>query len=172
MSHTTTIAAQVLISLLVNVASCLAGPTEADRARIADEFGNEGRAGATAAGQIVTLARPRVDPSGLAFDPVPPWRSAVFTSEASAPEVVTPIAWEHIEGIDEESSHRTRNGVTGAVIGIAVGSLALCVLTSSIHAGAPPDRAIAATIIASGVAGSVLGAAFTTRDRHPLYPKP
>jgi len=172
----TAVAAGLILSLLIaSVAPCrAAGPTPDDLPRIATGFENTGRARVIAGGHTYVLARPRVAPAGLAFDKVEgPARPAVVTSAwDTVPAPQNPIAWERIDHIDVQASHRTRNALVGGAVGMAVSSLGLFALVSAYHGGAPTSDQVFLIIGTGTVAGAGLGAILTTPYWRQVHPAP
>jgi hypothetical protein len=148
-----------------------AGPGAGDLERIATGFENTGRVRVLTAGHTYTLARPRVESAGLAFDEVVrPSRPAVVASAwDTLPALHSPIAWENVERIDAQVSHRGRNVLVGAVVGAVVGGLAITMLGNVVHE--EPEEGLAAqSAVIGGLVGAGLGAILTTPHWRPVYP--
>jgi hypothetical protein len=150
--------------------ACAAEPTVADLLRLTRELDNAGKVRVSTAGQVVTLARPRVEPDGMTFGEVaPPVRTSLFRSaKAFDPAPANPIAWEQIERVDVEVSHRTRSVIIGALAGWLVGSV-IGMATAPQYSGEFPQPSGKAVLIGIG-AGATFGALVSVPSWRQVYP--
>ena len=160
------------ILLLASVASSRsAEPTVDDLLRLTRELENVGNVRVSTVGQVVTLAGPRVEPGGLAFEKVePPPRTALFrTPRSIEPAPTNPIAWEQIERVDAEVSHRTRNMVLGALAGWLVGSVVGIATNEARYTDEFPHASGKAILIGIG-SGVMFGVLVTNPSWRQVYP--
>jgi hypothetical protein len=144
--------------------------------RLTDALAQSRYARVTYLGRRITLATPRVEPAGLAFEHAldyPPKRPSAFASGDwdTIPPAPNPMPWEAIERL--EASHTTHRptaiagGLVGAVVGLSLIGVA------GAESGSDVD-AITLTSVAVGftLAGILIGSLFKTTGWREVAPPP
>jgi len=163
--------AAALLAILIAPPARAAEPTFTDLLRLARELEQADHARVAVEGHTLTLARPRVESAGIAFDKVePPPRTSLFRSpKVFEPTPSNPIAWEQIERVDVEVSHRTRNVIIGALAGWLVGSVIGMATTAAHYTDEYPQPSGKAVLIGIG-AGATFGALVSAPSWRQVYP--